>query len=395
MTTFALIVGSSPCSLWGLDGAERLRRQVAQAGIDVVQEGDPVPARATRVLIVSAAHLFEALTLSGLAEHERALLVCEDDRRVAGAVIPAADVAGVVERVGEACPEAGPLPVLTPAELAGYDRRLRKSAPPLLKRVTPEQRQALEGLLYGNAYKGITDLVTKWWWPRPARLVVGWCARLGITPNGVTLTGLALVIAATCLFLQGAYALGLACGWIMTLLDTVDGKLARVTVTSSPFGHVLDHGIDLLHPPFWYVAWGLGLGLPEIAGLPIATWCWLVGGGYVAGRLIEVLFHQLGHCGIFAWRPFDAYFRLITARRNPCLILFTVLLAGSGPDVAFLGVVVWTLLSTLLLALRLLYASAVRWHSGPIESWLKDPERARREHPRAWRTFSATRGAYH
>jgi phosphatidylglycerophosphate synthase len=46
----------------------------------------------------------------------------------------------------------------------------------------------------------------------------------------------------------------------MTLLDTVDGKLARVTVASSKFGHVLDHGVDIVHPPFWYLAWGLGLG---------------------------------------------------------------------------------------------------------------------------------------
>jgi len=394
MTTIALVIGTSPCALWGVDGAERLRRQFAQAGIDMVRENVPLPANATRVLVVSAAYLFEALTLSGLAEHERALLVCEDDGEVAAAVIPPAEIASVVDRVGEARPTASSVPVLTPADLAGYDRQLRKSSPPLLKPIAVGQRGILEGLLYGNAYKGITDLVTKWWWPRPARTVVGWCARLGITPNGVTLTGFALVIAATWLFLEGAYALGLVCGWIMTLLDTVDGKLARVTVTSSRFGHLLDHGIDVLHPPFWYIAWGAGLGLAEIAGLPIATWCWLVGGGYVAGRVIEVLFHQLGHCGIFAWRPFDAYFRLITARRNPCLILLTVLLAVGEPDVAFVGVVVWTLSSTAILALRLLYASAVRWRSGPLESWLKDPERARRDHPRAWHTFSATRGAY-
>ena len=42
----------------------------------------------------------------------------------------------------------------------------------------------------------------------------------------------------------------------MTFLDTVDGKLARVTLTSSPFGNVLDHSLDLIHPPFWYWAWG-------------------------------------------------------------------------------------------------------------------------------------------
>jgi phosphatidylglycerophosphate synthase len=285
--------------------------------------------------------------------------------------------------------------ILSPAELAGYDRNLRKTSPPLLEPVTPDRRAELQALLYGNAYKGITDFVTKWWWPRPARTIVGWCARLGVTPNMVTLFGFLLVLAATFAFYRGAFALGLACGWLMTLLDTVDGKLARVSVASSRVGHILDHGIDLVHPPFWYIAWGLGLGVTHAAGMPVELLCWLVGAGYVAGRLIEAAFHQLGDCGMFAWRPFDAWFRLVTARRNPCLVILTLGTAAGRADLAFIGVVGWTLASSAIALLRLLYAAGVRWRSGqPLDSWLKDSARAAREHPLAWRTFSATRGAY-
>jgi len=175
----------------------------------------------------------------------------------------------------------------------------------------------------------------------------------------------------------------------------VDGKLARVSVASSRIGHVLDHGIDLVHPPFWYIAWGLGLGTAQAAGMQVELLCWLVGAGYVAGRLIEAAFHQLGHCGMFSWRPFDAWFRLITARRNPCLVVLTLGTAAGRADLAFIGVVGWTLASSGIGFLRLLYAAGVRWRAGqPLDSWLKDGERAEREHPRAWRTFSATRGAY-
>ena len=49
----------------------------------------------------------------------------------------------------------------------------------------------------------------------------------------VTSIGLVLVIAACYLFLNGHYLAGLLAGWIMTFLDTVDGKLARVTVQST------------------------------------------------------------------------------------------------------------------------------------------------------------------
>ena len=74
----------------------------------------------------------------------------------------------------------------------------------------------------------------------------------------VTLVSLILVIISF-LFLNGHFIFGLVLGWIMTFLDTVDGKLARVTVTSSRVGHILDHGMDIIHPPIWYACWASGL----------------------------------------------------------------------------------------------------------------------------------------
>jgi len=394
-TAAALIVGASPCRLWELDAHERLRRQCAQVGIRQIADNPADLGEARQLLVIDASFLFELLTLRGLLAHPDALLVHSPSKRVAAASVARGRLDAVVACMRDGAARPADMRLLTPADLAGYDRNLRKTSPPLLEAVTPDRRAELEGLLYGNAYKGITDFVTKWWWPRPARAIVGWCARLGITPNMVTLLGFVLVLAATYAFYRGAFALGLACGWLMTLLDTVDGKLARVSVASSRIGHILDHGIDLLHPPFWYIAWGLGLGTAHAAGFQVELLCWLVGAGYVAGRLIEAAFHQLGQCGMFAWRPFDAWFRLVTARRNPCLIILTLATAAGRPDLAFVGVVGWTLASGAIAFLRLLYAAGVRWRSGkPLDSWLKDAERAAREHPLAWRTFSATRGAY-
>ena len=60
-------------------------------------------------------------------------------------------------------------------------------------------------------------------------------------------------------FSIGHFGLGPGAAWLMTFLDTVDGKLARTTLTSSKWGDILDHGIDLIHPPFWYVAWAWAL----------------------------------------------------------------------------------------------------------------------------------------
>ena len=117
----------------------------------------------------------------------------------------------------------------------------------------------MEKLLFSWSYKGVTDLVTKFVWPKPARHVVRFCARIGASPNMITTLGLILVIAACWLFERQYYFEGLLAGWIMTFLDTVDGKLARVTIQSSRFGHLFDHLIDLFHPPFWYIYWGMSL----------------------------------------------------------------------------------------------------------------------------------------
>ena len=73
---------------------------------------------------------------------------------------------------------------------ANCDARIRRPWRPCRE----EDRNALSNQLYGSAYKGITDLVTKFWWPKPAKRVVAWCAERRITPNMVTVLGLLLML---------------------------------------------------------------------------------------------------------------------------------------------------------------------------------------------------------
>jgi hypothetical protein len=106
------------------------------------------------------------------------------------------------------------------------------------------------------------------------------------------------------------------------------------------------------------------------------------------------VFHALGDASIFSWRPFDAYFRLITARRNPCLILLTASLLIARPDWGLVAVALWTAGTTAVLCLRLLQGVVTRLRSGPLQSWLTDPEGAASRHGRAYRLFSGTQSAY-
>ena len=72
----------------------------------------------------------------------------------------------------------------------------------------------------------------------------------------------------------------------------------------------------------------------------------------------------------FAARPIDSFNRLITARRNPCLILLTIALLVVSPVLGFQWIVFWTIISTIILALRFVWACGQRVFSGPLISWI-------------------------
>ena len=162
----------------------------------------------------------------------------------------------------------------------------------------------------------------------------------------------------------------------MTFLDTVDGKLARVTLTSSKWGEVYDHGIDLIHPPFWWWAWHVGAGTDAAAyGADVQALfdaaLWVILAGYVIQRLYEGLFLWLFKIEGHIWQPFDFAFRTITARRNPNLFILTIGAALGAPAVAFIVVAGWVLFSLLVHWVRFAQAAAARGRGAPVASFLK------------------------
>jgi phosphatidylglycerophosphate synthase len=227
----------------------------------------------------------------------------------------------------------------------------------------------IERALFGSSYKGVTDVVTKYVWPVPALAVTRWCARRRISPNVVTWISLGCVILATYLFWQAWFLSGLVAAWAMCFLDTVDGKLARCTLTSTKLGDVFDHGIDLLHPPFWYYAWFVGLG-PYLAS-SLAWALWVVILGYIAGRLQEGVFIWRYGIEIHTWRPVDSWFRLITARRNPNLLILMVFALLQAPDKGLVAVAIWTIVSFVFHCIRIGQAFMAKLGGRTPVSWLQ------------------------
>jgi phosphatidylglycerophosphate synthase len=386
---------SVPTAIWGLTPEERLQRSLRIAGCAEIasdRAGKPVAAPASgSVVLLRGDALFDPRVIEALIATPGTLLLApwpdaaDSDTPVAAHV----DAARFDEATAWLADDDGKarlpdLPRVSAADIApAYIASLRKAEAPYVLPARPETAAEIERRLFGAAYKSVTDLITKWAWPTPAAAVVRVLAQRRVHPNVVTIASWLLAIAALLLFAEGHFGLGLVAAWVMTFLDTVDGKLARVTLTSSPIGNVLDHGLDLISPPFWYLAWGVGA-----AGL-VDTATWIVVGGYLASRLLEGLFLLAFSIETHCWRPVDTLFRTITARRNPNLILLTVAVLAGAPELGMPMVAIWTVVSISFHIVRLTQAFAARARGETIGPWDEAPaplvrpsERAKAETPR-------------
>ena len=357
--------GGSGVRVFGLDPATRANRYAAAANLRPL---DRVP-DAGAAILADLGFAWDPAWLGWLRARPGTVVTLGG--RSALAHLAVADPAAV------AALRAGTVPPLLEVHAAEtgaalYNATLRKRAPPFLLPLDAAGAAAVERASYDASYKGVTDLLTLYLWRGAAFHLTRWAAAARLTPNMVTLAGIVLCVGAVLLFLGGHFLAGLAVGLAFMVLDTVDGKLARCTGTSSDFGNLLDHGIDLVHPPFWYWAWGTGLTAWGL-GWPAAT-LWAVMAvliaGYVVQRAIEGAFIASFGMHIHVWRPIDSRFRLVTARRNPNWL---ILLAGAlvlRPDRGLLAVAGWTVVSCLFHLVRLGQAWVARARATAVVSWL-------------------------
>jgi phosphatidylglycerophosphate synthase len=366
------VIGACDLRLWALTPAQRLKRQFG-AIRDISL--DEARSHAGPIIFVNAAAVIDQPLIPILMKRRDLLIIGEGaDGETPLAVQTSGDKADAVASLFAAGRRNAhaQFDARRPSELdAQFWKALRKRETPYAFKLSTANQSAVEWRMFMGTYKGATDLVTKHLWPRPAFIATRFLAPLGVTPNVVTLLGAVLVFAAFYLFLQGQYGWGLAAAWFMTFLDTVDGKLARTTLTSSKWGDVFDHGLDLIHPPFWYWAWAAGLGA---AGMALSTeifWIVLAAilGGYVLQRIMEGIAIKWLGLEIHIWRPLDTRFRQITARRNPNLVILTAFTLAGRPDWGLIAVAWWTVICLVLHGLQLIQAFWAK-RAGPLESWM-------------------------
>jgi phosphatidylglycerophosphate synthase len=361
-------IGSNPARPFGMDAKERACRLATNAGLECADGAQP--GRTT--LLASMAYGWDPAWLKEMRNRPKTVLTL-GGKPVLAHVPASEDPVAVATAIEKGSPIDGYEAVA--AETAEIENKaLRKRERPFVLPLDPKDPEPVERAAYDAAYKGVTDALTLYLWRKPAFYLTRWAARARLSPNMITCVGAVLCLLAFWLFWIGSYWLGILSGFGFMILDTVDGKLARCTGASSKWGNVFDHGIDLVHPPFWWWAWLHGL---TAYGRPLepvyATMVlWVIIGGYVAQRIIEGLsIKRFDGMEIHVWRPLDSKFRLITARRNPNMVILVAALLVGRPDTGLVLVAWWTLISLIFHAVRLAQMTERQARGQKIVSWLE------------------------
>jgi len=200
----------------------------------------------------------------------------------------------------------------------------------------------IQRFLFWSNYKGSTDIFTRYVYPPLVWILVRPLAQARIHPNLVTLVSIALTFGAVPFFATGHWIIGFLMAYGMSVLDSVDGKLARLTFTDSRLGNFLDHGLDMVHPPIWYVAWAYGLGLSAqgwSSPLGWATIAILV--FYVLDRLILKIYPRFFQRGFHTHSKLDATVRSFIARRNINMPVFLLGCIFGLAREAFFAIAFW------------------------------------------------------
>lgn len=254
--------------------------------------------------------------------------------------------------------EKNKIQIIRLSEMQSYVRFLRRYAKPILCAVTPESNlKALENAMYEDTFKGGMEWIAVYGYKIPVRELTRWAAKSSVvTPNAVTALATIGKLAAIPFFFMGSIGWALISFWVFTIGDSLDGKLARMTVRFSETADRVDH---LTSAPA-RMLWHLGLTWHMSGGN-----LWTTPLGFI-GLWFSFL-PQIDKFGLmyFNWKfgrspidytPLDIRVHLFTARRNDMALLTLGYLTGYIIP-AFYGMMAWMYLTWLWHVIRISWFS--------------------------------------
>ena len=224
-------------------------------------------------------------------------------------------------------------------DVSFYAPELRGEATPFCTLI--ESKQGLVSgwkVLIQKAQKRQGDLIEKYVHPKIQNWIVRKICNTPVTPNQISLFAIIFAVIAAILFYQGNLFFAYFLAFSATLLDGVDGKLARTKLMTSKVGE-LEHIFDYFYENSWYLALAANMAQTHdsdarIVGLSITT-C------DTCDKIVSALFKKVKGKTLDEMGGFDRIFRLIGGRRSIYLHILLMSFIINLPFSGMIATLVW------------------------------------------------------
>lgn len=243
-----------------------------------------------------------------------------------------------------------------PADFDAYidDLRLRNE-PYLFRCRAGDSMRLIENRMYEANFKGTLDFIAIYIYKYPVREIVRFLGRFRwVSPNHVTFLSIVASFAVPWLFAAGQLGWAILIGWMMFILDSVDGKLARLTVRLSKTAGVLEHATSTPAVFLWFpsLGWSLSHGALFDFSNPVVTAMWILMPLYWLDKGINGLFRRRFKIDLYNWSRFDEAFHLIACRRAIIMLIITIGYVARNVEAGFMALAGWMILTFVVHALR-------------------------------------------
>ena len=235
--------------------------------------------------------------------------------------------------------EAARINVVAASSIPAYWESMHGEVPLHLHRVASDlAAEEAWDILLDYIQRRTLELPARYFDPLFENLIVRRLAPTAITANQVTLLTTVLGFAVAALYVSGWLRAGVILAILVEVLDGVDGKLARITRTTSKAGEY-EHILDFFYENSWWLALGRFLFRN---GRPFA---WIAALTMVAFDLTDNIVYSIADVrwgrSVDNATPFLARFRLVAGRRNIYSWLFLPGFFLGAPAVSFYLAVAW------------------------------------------------------
>jgi len=223
--------------------------------------------------------------------------------------------------------------------LPSYWESMHGEVPLHLLRVTNEaEAEAGWRMLLDHVQRRAQELPSRYFDPIFENLIVRRLAGTQISANQVTAATTLLGFAVSALYFTGWLRVGALLGIAVEVLDGVDGKLARITRTTSRAGEY-EHILDFFYENSWYLALGLYLARAAVPHA-LATAMMLVLFDLIDTLVYAAVDVRWGR-SLDNLSPFLTRFRLVGGRRNIYGWFFLLGFFLGFPGHAFYAAAAW------------------------------------------------------